>query len=131
MTILHSEKENGCVCHAPGNCSQDPGLGGGPSINHTLPRGERHRMFRLHQNPARVISVEIDSLQPHPLQGKYSPGRQPCTDTPKTRCSEIPRAELPPESGACNGPPVNPAQRVSDALKQDRGRASPVPPQSS
>ena len=93
VAVLHSEKQRGrlpqelCRCSAAVGCR--------PASSAPRPRG-RHRTFGLHRNQARVISVEISSLQPHPLQGKFSPGRRPRRDTPWT-CSKIPAAKLTPE----------------------------------
>ena len=66
------------------------------SVHRTPPRGQDKGRSGLHRNQARVISVEISSLQPHPLQGKFSPGRRPHRDTPWT-CPKIPATELTPE----------------------------------
>lgn len=54
-----------------------------PSVHHTPPCGEDTGCSGLHRNQARVISVEINSLQPHPPQGKCSPGRQPRKTRPR------------------------------------------------
>lgn len=78
---------------ASATCSEQlRGAGWRSSIHHPHPVGKDSGCSGLHWNPAWVISVEIDSLQPHPLWGKYCPGRQPCRDTPKTCGSKVPVA---------------------------------------
>ena len=68
---------------APRSVSTARPRGCRPSVHHAPPCGEDTGCSGLHRNQARAISVEINSLQPRPLQGNCSPGRQPRKTRPR------------------------------------------------
>jgi hypothetical protein len=119
VTVLHSEKVNWAL---PRPVLQEWVLDAFP--DHTLLAGEGHRMFRtsLESWPG-DFSGNQQPVATSPV-GKYSPGSQPCRDTP-----QIYRSELTPESRAQMALQLMSEMQQVSGTSKPQGLSSPCPVQ--